>query len=106
MIATKRNSILTVISLSLLVTSCGSSDDVTSDDITSSVINASEAVVTLRKANATSFSIDGGADASYNQSINLISFDSFSSDQQWLELDRGNGYYSYCLLYTSPSPRD
>ena len=85
MVTRKHQLALTAIGLCLILTSCDSADD----------SKLTDNLITLRKANATSFSIDGGTGASYSQSINLISFDSFSSDQQWLELDRGNGYYSY-----------
>ena len=62
MVARKHKLVLTAIGFCLILTSCDSADEGTFTDN----------VITLRKANATSFSIDGGTDASYNQSIKLI----------------------------------
>ncbi|GAA3510888.1 hypothetical protein GCM10022393_25670 [Aquimarina addita] len=52
-------------------------------------------IVHMKKRNASTFAIDGnhgGADA---QNIYLWSQNSTNKNQQWIEIDRGNGYYSY-----------
>ena len=51
-------------------------------------------IVTMQKRN-TSFSIDGGNGAQNGLQVYLWSTNTNNVNQQWLELDRGNGYYSY-----------
>ncbi len=52
-------------------------------------------VVHMQKANSTGFAIDGGTGASPNQSVKLWTDDNSNVNQQWNEIDRGSGYYSY-----------
>ena len=88
-------------------------------------------IVHLTKRNASGFAIDApGANPSNGDNVYLWSANQNNANQRWIEIDRGNGYYSYqkegtnycidgngggaegqnvylcCLLYTSPSPRD
>ena len=51
-------------------------------------------VVTMQKRNTT-FAIDGGGGAQSGLQVYLWSTDTSNVNQQWLEIDRGNGYYSY-----------
>ena len=55
----------------------------------------SEKVVTLRKSNAPNFALDGNHGASNNQSIKLWSYNADNVNQQWIEINRGGGFYSY-----------
>ncbi len=52
-------------------------------------------IVTLRKGNATNYALDGGNGGSNNQNVKLWSFNKNNVNQQWEEINRGNGYYSY-----------
>ena len=88
-------------------------------------------LVHITKRNAPGFAIDGGIGGSNGQDVTLSVADASDEGQLWVEIDRGNGFYSYekygtnfsldgdrggairqnvylwtCLLYTSPSPRD
>ncbi|MGJ8676057.1 MAG: family 16 glycoside hydrolase [Akkermansiaceae bacterium] len=58
-------------------------------------------VVTLKKRNATGFVIDGNSSESSGTDVFLGAFDSNDEDQQWEEIDRGGGYYSYQKLGTN-----
>lgn len=51
--------------------------------------------VTLRKANALSFGVDGGNGGANGQSVYLWSYDRNNVNQQWDQIDRGGGYYSF-----------
>ena len=63
-------------------------------------ISSDATVVTMQKRN-TSFSVDGGRGAQSGLQVYLWSTDTDNVNQQWLELDRGNGYYSYQKQNTS-----
>ncbi len=52
-------------------------------------------LVHIRKLNAPNFAIDGDNGGDNGQNIKLWSSDTGNENQQWLEIDRGNGYYSY-----------
>ncbi|GAA3510893.1 hypothetical protein GCM10022393_25680 [Aquimarina addita] len=52
-------------------------------------------IVHIKKRNATSFAIDGNHGGDDAQNIYLWSQNSTNKNQQWMEIDRGNGYYSY-----------
>lgn len=52
-------------------------------------------VVHIVKRNATGFAIDGNKGAANRQSIYLWSENESNVNQQWVEIHRGNGYYSY-----------
>ncbi|TRX62026.1 family 16 glycosylhydrolase [Fulvivirga sp. M361] len=54
----------------------------------------SNPVVTMRKGNATNFSIDGGDGGANGQNVRLWTYYNHVN-QQWVEIDRGSGYYTY-----------
>ena len=56
---------------------------------------ANGTVVHITKSNAQSFAIDGNNGAENEQSIYLWSANEDNQNQQWIEIDRGNGFYSY-----------
>ena len=49
----------------------------------------------IRKRNAPDFAVDGGSGGADTQNVFLFSADPSDIDQQWLEIDRGDGFYSY-----------
>lgn len=54
-----------------------------------------ETLVHITKRNATGFAIDGGTGGTNGQNVTLSSADTSDEGQLWVEIDRGNGYYSY-----------
>jgi len=52
-------------------------------------------VVTMRKRNAMSYGLDGGNGGANNRTIYLYNYNANNVNQQWIEIDRGNGYYTY-----------
>ncbi len=52
-------------------------------------------VVHIIKRNAKGFAINGGSGGKNGQNVNLFNSSSTSQNLQWVEIDRGNGYYSY-----------
>ena len=52
-------------------------------------------IVTIIKRNAPDFAIDGNNGGENGQSIYLWSENENNVNQRWIEIDRGNGYYSY-----------
>lgn len=52
-------------------------------------------VVQMIKRNASSFAIDGNNGGANGQEVYLYSEDEDNRNQQWYEIDRGNGYYTY-----------
>lgn len=52
-------------------------------------------VVHMTKGNATGFAIDGNNGAANLQGIYLFDEDDSNVNQQWIEIDRGGGHYSY-----------
>ena len=52
-------------------------------------------VVHITKRNASGYALDGGQGSDNRQNIYLSSADSNNINQQWLEIYRGDGYYSY-----------
>ncbi|MGJ8638236.1 MAG: discoidin domain-containing protein [Opitutaceae bacterium] len=52
-------------------------------------------IVTMRKRNSSGYGLDGGNGAADGQNVYLWSQNSNNVNQQWEEIDRGNGYYSY-----------
>ena len=58
----------------------------------------------IQKRN-TNFSIDGNGGARIGQQAYLWNTSNSNVNQQWVETEVADGFYS-CLLYTSPSPRD
>jgi len=64
-------------------------------------VNSSSKVVHIRKRNDLDFAIDGGRGAANNQNLYLWSQNSNNVNQQWIELDHGNGFYSYQKMGTN-----
>ena len=58
-------------------------------------------VVQMIKRNASSFAMDNKSGAENGQEIHLWSDNENNVNQQWLEIDRGNGYYSYQKIETN-----
>ncbi|MEP1490480.1 MAG: T9SS type A sorting domain-containing protein [Algibacter sp.] len=52
-------------------------------------------LVHMRKRNSTGFAIDGGHGGANNNDVKLWAQDATNVNQQWIEIDRGSGYYSY-----------
>ncbi|MEP5340960.1 MAG: T9SS type A sorting domain-containing protein [Algibacter sp.] len=52
-------------------------------------------IVTMRKRNSTGYGLDGGNGGANNNDVKLYAQDASNINQQWIEIDRGNGYYSY-----------
>jgi len=57
--------------------------------------NTSDKVVQIRKRNASGFALDGGNGASNGQNVYLWSQNQNNINQQWVEINRGGGYYTY-----------
>ena len=58
-------------------------------------------IVTMRKRNASGFAIDGNSGEFNGRNVHLWSFSSSNTNQQWEEIDRGGGFYSYQKLGTN-----
>lgn len=56
---------------------------------------ASNAATFVMEKNNTSFSIDGNNGAQIGQQLYLWNTNTSNKNQNWVQLDRGNGYYSY-----------
>jgi len=52
-------------------------------------------VVTMRKRNAMGYALDGNNGGANNRRIYLWNYSSSNVNQQWVEIDRGGGFYSY-----------
>lgn len=52
-------------------------------------------LVHIKKRNATNFAIDGGNGAANDQDVKLYAQNPNNVNQQWIEIDRGNGFFSY-----------
>ncbi len=57
--------------------------------------NGGNPLVTLRKGNSTGFAIDGGNGGGNGQNVYLWSYNQNNVNQQWIEINRGGGFYSY-----------
>jgi len=57
--------------------------------------------VTLRKRNATGFGIDGNHGGSNGQNVYLWTYSANNANQRWIEVDRGNGFFSYVKQSTN-----
>ena len=66
----------------------------TSPPVTPTPVGSS-GTVHMIKRNASGFAIDGNRGASNYQNIYLYNENENNRNQQWIEIDRGNGYYSY-----------
>lgn len=60
-----------------------------------SITSSGERLVHIRKRNGQGFAIDGNNGADNAQSVYLWNQNSNNVNQQWLEIDQGNGYYTY-----------
>ncbi len=58
-------------------------------------------IVHIRKANNIDFALDGNFGGENNQNVYLWSANPNNINQQWEEINRGNGYYSYRKLNTT-----
>ncbi|MCC4831803.1 RICIN domain-containing protein [Shewanella sp. 10N.7] len=58
-------------------------------------------IVSITKRNASGFALHGGEGGANAQNVELMSYSATDVNQQWLEIDRGNGYYSYQKLDTN-----
>ena len=58
-------------------------------------------VVQITKRNAPGFAIDGGNTESNGSNVYLWAENDNNQNQQWIEIDRGNGYYSYQKIGTN-----
>ena len=56
---------------------------------------STSSVVQIKKRNANGFAMDGGNNGANGQNIYLWSQNSSNINQNWIEIDRGNDYYSY-----------
>lgn len=73
-------------------------DDTTTDDANS---DSSEPVVQMIKRNASAYAIDGNFGGADEQDVYLWEEGAGNVNQQWYEIDRGDGYYSYQKVDTS-----
>lgn len=58
-------------------------------------ISTTGTIVTMRKSNALTFGIDGNNGEANGQLCYLWAYDPNNGNQQWDQIDRGGGYYSY-----------
>ncbi|WP_299211862.1 RICIN domain-containing protein [uncultured Aquimarina sp.] len=58
-------------------------------------------LVHIQKRNASDFAIDGNQGVADGQNVYLWSANPNNVNQQWIEIDRGNGYYSYQKVGTN-----
>ncbi|NMH89833.1 RICIN domain-containing protein [Flavivirga algicola] len=49
----------------------------------------------MKKRNASGYALDGGNGGANNQNVKLWASNTNNQNQQWEEISRGNGYYSY-----------
>jgi len=61
---------------------------------TTPIVNEDRTVI-LRKANATNFAIDGGRGGANGQNVYLWGYGPSNVNIRFVEVDRGDGYYSY-----------
>jgi hypothetical protein len=57
--------------------------------------SGSKKIVIITKRNAPGFAIDGKGGGANGQNVHLWTTNPNNGNQQWVEIDRGNGYYSY-----------
>ena len=58
-------------------------------------------VVTMRKRNASNYALDGGNGSGNGNNVKLWRYNASNVNQQWIEIDRGGGYYSYQKMNTN-----
>ena len=64
-------------------------------DEEASVVGANYPTVHIRKRNATGYALDGGRGGADGQNLYLWKQNDANVNQQWIEINRGKGYYSY-----------
>ena len=64
-------------------------------------ITSTNRIVHITKRNATGFAIDGDNGAANEQNVYLWSENENNINQQWIEIDRGNGFYTYQKMGTN-----
>jgi len=62
--------------------------------------SGSGTVVHITRRNESGFAIDGNRGGEKGQDVYLWNENSANVNQQWIEIDRGNGYYSYQKMGT------
>ncbi len=65
------------------------------EQILNALIGQETGFVHITKSNAAGFALDGGGGGSNGQNVYLWTANKNNRNQQWVEIDRGNGYYSY-----------
>ena len=63
--------------------------------------NNNNTVVHITKRNATGFALDGNRGGANGQNLYLWNENNANVNQQWIEIDRGNGYYTYQKMGTN-----
>ena len=76
-------------------------NDVTGNDTPSTPTNGGSQIVHITKRNKSNFALDGRNGAANGQNIHLWSANSGAANQQWIEINRGGGYYSYQKVNTN-----
>ena len=56
---------------------------------------SSKNLVHMAKRNSSGYAIDGGNNGANRQNVHLWSSNTNNANQKWVEIDRGNGFYSY-----------
>ncbi|NRS88474.1 hypothetical protein HNQ02_001388 [Flavobacterium sp. 7E] len=59
------------------------------------ILKTTSKLVQIKKRNASNFAIDGNSGGADGQNVYLWLSDASNVNQQWIEIDHGNGYYSY-----------
>lgn len=59
------------------------------------VDSGGESTVSMKKGNSTGFAIDGGSGGANGQNVKLGASATNNVNQQWVEINRGSGFYSY-----------
>ncbi len=57
--------------------------------------NNTQTFVHMKKRNASGYALDGGNGGANNQNVKLWATNTNNQNQQWEEISRGNGFYSY-----------
>jgi len=65
------------------------------EQILNALIGEETGFVHITKRNAQGFAIDGGNGGAVGQNVYLWTANENNINQQWVEIDRGNGYFSY-----------
>lgn len=63
-------------------------------------VSTSDQVVNITKRNASAYALNGGVDGADSQNIDIWTY-AGQDNMKWVEIDRGDGYYSYQKLDTN-----